>query len=269
MIKEAYFSHPAISNSKLGLFKQSPKHYKYFEDHVKKETPQMLIGTATHTILFEPEKLMDIFFLLDYNKRPDPSGDYRKTANKQWKEDMISLNAGKELLSMEDYDMIMFMQQELNKNELAVELFKGAQFETEVYFKDQVFGMGCRCKIDGKKPGLKFDYKTTDNADPWRWQKKAWGLDYYRQAAFYTDSDDNHEEFWFIAQEKTAPYAISVHKCTQEMLDYGRGEYIKLLTHLKACKDTDTWPGYEIKNMLVSGNEYFDFDVPTWAQVGL
>jgi hypothetical protein len=266
MIKEAYFAHPAISNSKLGLFKQSPMHYKYFQENVKKETPAMLTGTATHTILFEPEKLKTMFFILDERLRPVPDKDFRNASNKQWKEDMLDINSGKELLTMADYDMIMFMQEELQKNELAMELFKDAQFETEVFFKDQVFGMECKCKIDIKQPGRKADYKTTDNADPWRWQKKAWGLDYYRQAAFYTDSDEEQEEFWFIAQEKTPPYAISVHKCTPEMIDYGRQEYIKLLTQMKACIETGFWPGYEVKNILVSENKYFDFEIPSWVQ---
>ncbi len=89
-------------------------------------------------------------------------------------------------------------------------------------------------------------------------------MDYYRQAALYTDSDEKDEDFYFIAQEKTAPYAISIHKCKKDLLDYGRNEYIKLLTQMKACMDADMWPGYEIKNIM-NDQDYFDFDVPMWV----
>jgi hypothetical protein len=265
MEKLDYFARPEISNSKLGEFKRSPMHYKFFMDNVKKEKPEYIFGDASHTILFEPEKVNKKFFVLDENRRPEPESDYRNKKNLQWKSEMIEMNAGKKLITLSDYDMIMFMHEQLFKHKLARELILGSLYEQEVYFKDQTFGMACKAKIDIRKPGqYKADYKTTQSAEPYTFQKNAWKYDYYRQGAFYTDSEGPDEDFYFIAQEKTAPYAVSIHKCKLDLINYGRDEYIKLMTHLKACMDNDYWPGYEIKNIL-SDEEYFDFDIPAWV----
>jgi hypothetical protein len=260
-----YFKRPGISNSRLSIFEQSPLHYKHSLDNPKPETPAMLIGSATHTILFEREMLATSFFIVDYSKKPFPDSNMAKKENKLWLSDQHAMNEGKNEVSLEDYDMMMFMQQELFKHDMAREIIEGALYEQERYWKDLVFGMDCKSKIDIYRKGiLKADYKTTISADPWQFHKDAWKRKYYRQGAFYTDCDGENTPFYFIAQEKTAPYAISVHRCTEDLINYGRNEYTKLIGQLKACIESDLWPGYEIKNDI--DHDWFDFDIPEWKR---
>ncbi len=262
-----YFKHPALSNSKLGWYKQSPKHYKYFQEHGKEDRPAYLIGSATHTVLFEPELFKGIYHVVDESQRPFPDKDFRKAENKIWLSDITEAYSHKKIITLEEYDMIMFMMEELQDNNQAVEILKGAKYEQEVFWTDPETKLECKKKIDIQGQGYKGDYKTADNADPFLWQRKAWGMDYYRQAGFYslTDSIESPEPFWFIVQEKKAPYAVSVHLCTQEMINYGKDEAMKLMKQLLACKNADYWPSYEIKTPVDKKQEYFDFDIPGWV----
>ncbi len=265
-----YFKHPAISNSKLGWYKQSPAHYKYFQEHGTEDKPAYLIGSATHTVLFEPEKFDKTYHVLDESKRPVlllPNGnraDFRNAENSKWRKDILDAYPHKIIITTEEYDMIMSMMQQLQKNSQAVELLQECEFEKEVYWIDPTTGLACKKKMDISGSAHRADYKTTDCADPYKWQRKAWGFDYYRQAGFY--DLDEHKEFWFIAQEKVAPYGVSVHKCTDDMLNYGKDESMKLLGQIKSCQDENYWPGYEIKTPIDSKDDFFEFDIPGWVR---
>ncbi len=267
-----YFAHPAISNSKLGWYKQSPAHYKYFQEHGKEDRPAYLIGSATHTILFEPDTFDGIYYMLDTTLMPFPDADFRNKHNKIWKEEIYEAYSHKKIITVEEYDMIKSMMDALHENSQVKEMLQESVFEVEGFWTDETTGLECKKKVDiVSKSGLfRGDYKTTDNADPYKWQRKAWSMDYYRQAGFYglddkPDDSNKTTPFWFIAQEKTAPYGVSVHLCTQEMMNYGKDEATKLLSQIKACKEADYWPSYEIKTPVDKKQDYFDFDIPGWV----
>ncbi len=259
-----YFKHPAISNSKLSWYKQSPAHYKYFQEHGTEDKPAYIIGNATHIILFEPNLFKKNFHVLDETQRPEPDKDYRNSKNLIWKKEQIEAFSHKSIITYSEYDMIMFMMEALNKNDQAIEIIKGCEFEKEVFWTDPITGLSCKKKVDISGVSHRADYKTTDNADPYKWQRKAWSLDYYRQAGFY--DLDEHKDFWFIAQEKIAPFGVSVHKCTEDMLNYGKDESMKLLGQIKSCQDENYWPGYEIKTPVDSRDDFFEFDIPGWVR---
>lgn len=269
-----YFAHPAISNSKLGWYKQSPAHFKYFQEHGKEDRPSYLIGSASHTILFEPDKFDGIYHLMDETKRPFPDSDFRNKYNKIWKEEIYEAYSNKKIITIQEYDMINFMMEALHENMQVKELLAESIFERETFWTDTTTGIDCKKKVDIiSKSGLfRGDYKTTDNADPYKWQKKAWSMDYYRQAGFYSLEDDINKPipFWFIAQEKTAPYGVSVHLCSNDLINYGKDESIKLLFQIKSCEEVDLWPSYEIKSPIPKTSDgkevyHFDFDIPGWV----
>lgn len=273
-----YFAHPAISNSKLGWYKKSPAHYKYFQEHGTEDRPAYLIGSATHTVLFEPETFDGLYHVMDESKRPvlitekGAIADFRNAENKKWKEDIYEAYSHKKIITTGEYDMIKRMMDALQENGQVKEMLQESIFEQEAFWTDSATGLQCKKKMDiVSKSGLfRADYKTTDNADPYKWQKKAWSMDYYRQAGFYGLDDKLDESakttpFWFIAQEKVAPYGVSVHLCTQEMINYGKDEANKLLGQIKACTDADYWPSYEVKTPVDKKQEFFDFDIPGWV----
>lgn len=264
-----YFEHHAISNSKLGWYKQSPAHYKYFMEHGKEDRPAYLIGSASHTVLFEADKFDKRYHKLDESLRPFPNEDYRNHDNRRWKKEITEAYTHKTIITVKDYDTIKYMMEALQQNDQVKELLSDCLFEEEVYWTDEITGLECKKKLDisSKSNLFRADYKTADSADPYKWQKKAWTMDYYRQAGFY-GLDDNIESpipFWFIVQEKSAPYGVSIHKCTQDMVNYGKDESRKLLGQINECMKANYWPGYEIKTPVDKKQEYFDFDIPGWV----
>jgi exodeoxyribonuclease VIII len=264
-----YFDRPEISNSKLSWFKKSPAHFKFFQDNKTPDKPSYLVGSASHCILFEPELFSKVFHVLNENNRPNPDSDYKNVANRTWLKEQKEAYAHKKIISTSDYDMVMFMMDKMKEHEFVQELLLDCKFEQDVYWKDPNTGLECKKKVDGENSNHRIDYKTTDNADPIAWQKKTWSYDYYRQAGFY--DLDVPKEFYFIVQEKTAPYGISVHKATESLLNYGKDDAIGLLRKIKVHMDHDIWPGYESKVFKPEleigdrGTQYFDLDLPSWV----
>lgn len=265
-----YFEHPAISNTKLGWYKRSPAHFKHYQDNPQPEKKAFVIGDASHTILFQPDEFDKRFHTLDLTRRPNPEKDFRDVANKEWKKEMEQAYAHKIIINSDEYEMIMRMMESMRQNEYVVDLLKGCEYEKEHYWIDQTTGLECKKKVDGENSIHRIDYKTSDNADPYKWQRKTWGYDYYRQAAFY--DMDVHKEFYFIVQEKDAPYLVSVHKCTPELIHYGKEEAQLILHKIKASMEQNFWPGYEIKTFKPEMPEveqlYFDYELPSWVIQG-
>lgn len=266
-----YFEHPAISNTKLGWFKKAPAYYKFCQE--KKEadvdSQAFIVGGASHCVLFEPDKFKSVFHVLDESKRPEPDMTFGAKKNKIWLEEQYEAYAHKKIITLDKYDEVMYMMEALKKHTLVQELLAGCEFEKEHYWEQEIQDdkgithfIKCKKKVDGEKSTLRLDYKTADNADPFVWPNKAWSYGYYRQAGFYDLSAP--KEFWFIVQEKSAPYLISVHKCSQQLLNYGKDEALKLLREIRAHQEHDLWPGYEMRQ-FEQDYEYFDFEIPGWV----
>jgi hypothetical protein len=270
-----YFKHPGISNTKLGWFKKSPAHFKYFQDNPQPEREAFVIGDASHTILFQPEDFKKRFYVLDTSKRPVPDSDFKNSKNRIWKQEMEEAYSHKIIIDINKYDAIMFMMEAMKRNEYAQELIQDCEFEKEHYWTEPTTGLQCKKKVDGENSTHRIDYKTTDNADPYKWQRKTWSYEYYRQAGFY--DIDKPKEFYFIVQEKEAPYLVSVHKCTPDLINYGKDEAMLLLRKIKACIDNipsgEPWPGYEIKTfkpeMPELDQRFFDYELPSWVIQGM
>ena len=260
---EDYFKHPAISNSKLDWFRRSPKHFKYFQTHKQEEKPAYLVGSASHCVLFEPDKFKSVFHIIDESKRPNVNQSFAEKQNKKWREDIYEAYAHKSIITQEEYDKVMFMMEELKSHDLFNELVQGCEFEKEHYWKCPITGLDLKKKIDAESNDLIFDYKTTDDADPFIWQKKGWNYHYYRQAGFYTLNAD--KPFYFVVQEKSPPYGVSIHKCMPDMINYGKDKAMELLRKIKTHIEEDQWPGYEVKTPLASNDLFFEFDIPGWV----
>jgi hypothetical protein len=263
-----YFAHPAISNSKLGWFKKSPAHFKYFQDNRVQDSEAFLFGGASHCILFEPEKFTKEFYVIDESKRPEPGSSFGNRKNKEWKSEIYQAYSHKKIITKETHEEISVMMEAMQKHSFVQELIKDCKFEQEVFWIDPVTKLECKKKVDGECSTHRIDYKTTDDADPIPWQKKAWKYDYYRQAGFYDLSEP--KEFYFIVQEKKPPYGISIHRATNDVMDFGKNEAMLLLRNIESCIKYNQWPGYESDIFKPGATErelnYFDFDLPMWVR---
>jgi hypothetical protein len=113
------------------------------------------------------------------------------------------------------------------------------------------------------------DYKSTASAEPTAFAKSVFSFGYEVQAVFYTDgiralglADD--VAFLFVAQEKTAPFLVTVHELDERALAIGRARVDQALAVYEECLLTGEWPGYSSDVELVTppvwlARQYEDF----------
>jgi exodeoxyribonuclease VIII len=258
-----YYNNPAISNSKLKLLKQSPRHFwnAYINPNRQPQvdTPQMALGRAIHHYILEHDS-----FNVHYAVLPVVNG--RTNAGAVILKDFKLEHVGKNFITQDDFIIIQGMRESLlSYKQIATWLERGVA-EKEFYYKDNLTGVDCKAKLDYLiEPnfinGLILDIKSTNNASVDEFNKSIYNYGYYRQAPFYIDAINQHYgelcDFIFIAVEKTAPYEFTLLRASDEMVKIGREENNKLLDIYSKCLATDTWNGYN-KNII-------DVDLPAWA----
>ena len=84
---------------------------------------------------------------------------------------------------------------------------------------------------------------------------------YDLQAAHYLDGQNAlgvyRDDFYFLAVEKTPPYAVAVYRADDAFLSTGRTKLAKLRALYAECLAADSWPGYPDTIMGLA--------LPTWA----
>jgi len=110
---------------------------------------------------------------------------------------------------------------------------KGKVAESSFYwYEDEVL---CKCRpdlicpplddTDSKDKIVVVDYKTTQSVEPYTFGRSVKKYSYDLQAAWYRRGMEaagyKVDDFVFVAQEKTYPYASKVFKMTKEQMDFG------------------------------------------------
>lgn len=241
---------PAIRRSDLWQAKKSPAHYLYAVTHPSKDTPALLLGRAAHKYILEKESFFDEFIIA-------PEVDRRTKAGKEEYARFLRDAEDKTPLAVKDYVVIEEMHAALLQNQTAASLLKTGKHEVPVEWTDPGTGERCKCRPDciTEYDGSRYivDYKTTTSCDDFAFERECRKYGYKLQAAMYTEGlwnttmDDY--KFAFVAQEKDPPYLTRVYFCDQGFIEEGMNLFRELIELVHKCKETDTWPGYENKEL--------------------
>lgn len=140
--------------------------------------------------------------------------------------------------------------------------------EQSLFWTDERTGVWRRARLDAlPHPALGrmiiVDYKTTDCAKPSLFAKSIANYGYHMQGDAYIDAikalglaDD--AAFLLVAQEKKAPYLISVVELSAPALRIGHERNQRAIDIFKRCTETNHWPAYSEGVELV--------DLPIWAE---
>ena len=276
-----YHSHGFTSASQLKkIASTSLAHFKHERENPKEQTPALIFGSAYHTLILEPEKFADEYFTLDRDAMPYPDKDFRNSDNKAWKEDVLARNSDKTYLSPEDFITLYEMKAALELYPNFIFLLKNGVAE-ESYFAE-IDGMGVRVRPDYVSRFGIVDLKTCQDASPEAFGRDAAKMRYLIQAALYTDvvstfqahetiGRGEHYEgdvlpFFFLAQEKTAPYIPQMYRVPSYLIEAGRAQYEDVLKQLFTAQTTDVWQGYE---GLEENDGIRDLQFPVWALKGV
>lgn len=241
-----------ISKSGLDKIAKSPAHYfaKYLDpNRVKEEPTKALIdGKAVHAAVLEPE-----VFARDYVLAPKV--DRRTKEGKQVWEDFQNINAGKEIISLDTYEMCQRICDAVRSHVSASYLFKSGKAEQTIFWDDNETGAPCKMRADWiSSEGYIVDLKTTEDASAYSFGRSAHNYRYDVQAAFYSDgfyraTGNPAQAFIFIAVEKEPPYAIGVYFMDQQVYELGREKYKRDLQTYMDCRKSGIWPGYDPEAM--------------------
>jgi len=108
------------------------------------------------------------------------------------------------------------------------------------------------------------DYKTTESADPFSFQRLLINLDYDLQAAHYCEAQraaepglDRDPDFVLLVQEREPPFACSLVGIDPMLLDLGARKCERASAIWKSCLASGKWPGYSSRIHWASA--------PAWA----
>lgn len=108
-------------------------------------------------------------------------------------------------------------------------------------------GVEVKGRIDALTPAGIVDYKTVASADLDVFRRNVIKYGYHIQAAHYFDSARvlglDVEFFYFLLQEKEAPYQARLVELDERYFELGRADFAKGMKVWKRCIETGTWPG--------------------------
>lgn len=247
---DQYHSSHGISRSKLMLLDKSPYHFWYHHlsglSPVKEATPAMIIGSAFHTMLLEPELYNKEFIVI-------PSIDRRTTKGKEEYALFQESVGAKTILTLEQDMTIRTMAKLVSQHEIVTTLLDESVFEKSIYWTDKDTGLQFKCRPDIWSEKMIVDVKTTKDASPGLFMSSAYRFGYYLQAGMAYEACQSigkpFDMFVILAIEKEEPYVPSVFIMDGDALQFGIDQFQSYKRRLKECLTKNKWPGYPVQEL--------------------
>lgn len=257
--RQDYEAIQAINYSTLKWFRKSPAHAKRQIDKPAAPTEEMVLGTAFHTAVLEPDRFDERYAVA-------PKVDRRtKDGKETWKTFQES-NVGKTLINEFDYEVLLAMTRRLSSHpEAKAMLTAKGHNEVAVVWIDQDTGLLCKALMDRITTTnigtVVLDLKTTTDASPKGFARDIAKHHYHAQAAWYLNGlyslANASRTFVFAAIEKEAPYGCGVYRLDPDSLQQGRQLCRLWLDQYARCKETNNWPCYSDDLEVIT--------LPRWA----
>lgn len=240
-----YHASTPVSRSRLWEMRKTPAYFRYCEAHPKERTAAMILGSAFHTAVLEPEKFeREYYVVYGEVKRRSNAGKAAWAA-------MVEETGDRTMLSEEDYRTVRGMADAVRYNGMASYLTHG-EVEQSYYVTDELTGIpykvrpDCFKMINGR--GLIVDLKSTTDASTDAFRREAIRLGYDFQAAMYKTAVEKERgiecDFVFIAVEKEPPYLINIMQCDPLWITRGTDLFREYIGIYKDCLATGNWYGY-------------------------
>jgi hypothetical protein len=251
-----YRSHPGLNYSAAKALLRSPKHFQAALNRKFEPSREMLIGTAVHEAVLEGKSP-------SYIVRPADL-DLRTKEGKEWK----AKNIGKEIMSPDEDSAVRNAIKAVRESADAQYLLKLCK-QREVGIIQNYNGLDIKGRLDahgndeaGK--AIILDFKTTSSADPEEFGRKAFGLRYPMQTAWYQSLlalelglEEPPAYFW-LTVETQEPFDVVIYQPSEEAMEIGRAQMQYCVETYKACIASGKWPGYS-KGIL-------QLEVPSWER---
>lgn len=269
-----------LSYSSLKEFKKSPEHFLEYKFGAKKTTAAMEFGTLVDKMILTPDA-WEHDFAIKPDKMPFKKdlveefgaklGAEKYEDNKKVFADFLTEHNGKSLVTKEEMELAKYITKKVWRNKPAAELLNCMEtFQEGFVYTDKKTGLKLRGFKDAKGPGKVVDLKTTVSADPEEFFRSCIKYDYPLQAGIYVESEKvlNFEfpDYYFLCVEKTAPFGVSVLKCSPDFIALGKQQLRHTLDSFKWALDNLMFnESYDFRS--VTG--YHEIELPAWIRKNL
>lgn len=203
----------------------------YYEWHVKdneqeeEKSRDLFVGKLFHEVVLEGKK--------DWVVMPD-FGDMRSAKNREKRDEFLLENTGKNVITVEEEEMIERMIESWNKLELNTK-----EMEIERSLIAELEGVVVKCRIDAIDNAKKIIYDVKTISDYSGIKRAIYGNGYLLQAALYYEAlksvsnDYVLYDFNFIFIEKERPNTRTIVKLQPKTLSSACNELINILREYK------------------------------------
>lgn len=252
---EEYSRIDAINGSSIVHMRKSPMYYRFMLDNPQPPTPAMILGTATHRMILEPERAGDLAVW------GEAEGENVRRG-KVWDAFQAS-HSGKLIVTKAERDAMVGMAIAARKY-APIYKYAAAKGETEVVmvWRDEMTGRLFKGRVDKLcKPGHTiFDLKTTRSCQKYKFGSQAYQLGYHIKMAMYWSGyralTDHEPKLALGAIESKAPYESAVYRITSDTILQGLEDLAALLKKLAECEESDRWPAAEPEELELSLPSY-------------
>jgi hypothetical protein len=237
---DEYAKIDALNGSSLVHMKRSPMYYRWCVDNPQPSSPAQILGTATHQMILEPEKVGD-YAIWD-------SATNGRRFGKKWDE-FQAANVGKTHLTADEAANMIGMAVAARKSP-TMRKYLSAPGDTEVVmvWRDQSSGrlMKGRCDKIIRDTTTIIDLKTTRDCHSYKFGGQAFALSYHIKAAIYVSGyqalTGDRPKFKFLAIDSKPPYESAVYRATPDVILQGGEDWLALMHRLDECEATGNWP---------------------------
>ena len=258
--------HRVLGLTKTGIMmlRKSPAHFWHWMSSPPEESSKaMHLGTATHTLVFEPEKWADEITVIpdDAPKKPTKAQREAKKPSEEtlasvaWWDNFNASISGRAVISAEEEVQARSMATAVREHK---EVFgylthPSAKAELSIIATERVNGLDIACKgrcdlvtMDGT---VIVDLKTTEDASAEGFSKSFMSYGYWMQASHYLaiarKSGLPIERFIFVAVEKHPPYSVACYELDAQSLEKANAIRQRLLETLSDCIARNEFPSYQ------------------------
>ena len=121
---EDYLQEPGLNPSRLSSLDKSPKHFLHDLEHPQEPTAAMVLGAATHCMVFEPERFPGRYCVYE---------GVRNTRHKAYQEFLDTEAQGRTVLSPADAQTCRDIGDAVSLDPIAGPLVSGLDYEVSVF----------------------------------------------------------------------------------------------------------------------------------------
>ncbi len=219
MDEKAYRSLNRLNYSSMKHLLKSPAHYLASLSAPPESSKAMDFGSGFHCMCLEPEQFNARYVVADC--------DRRTIKGKQLALE-IEMVQKKKIVSLDDYDRMKKMANNIKKHGVAGKLLSGGEAESVLLFDLQASNentVKCKAKVDYMFGDVLVDVKTTQDASTESFSKTLENFGYFMQGSFYSRGVEilsgKKPDFIFIAVESEAPYGVNVIRLSDNHYSVG------------------------------------------------